>query len=380
MNVIEMLKSQIDGPVGKQIAETSGASETDVKKVAAVGLPGLLAGLGSMASKKEGAGKLADTIGGMDLGSLGNLAGMLKPGASQQGGGMLGGLLGNNVVDGLANTISKATGVNVTIVKTILGYLAPMILSAIAGGSGGGKPNAAGITKFMDDQRTNISAALPAGFSLPNIPGIGDLGSVASNVGNVAANLPKVPSGGLGLLMLPLLLIAAIGIGIAWYIYNSRPAVNDSNMPTSNSNAQLDASAAIEQSKQVTADVQSKLDELTAKTKEAMSSPLAANLLSSGMDTVLGKLSDKLGTISDAPSAEAALPDLKDVAGKLDGFAKTYAMLPDSGKAGIVNLVKAQLEKINPLLDKITAIPGVGDTVKEVIEQIKSKLVALIGA
>lgn len=45
----------------------------------------------------------------------------------------------------------------------------------------------------------------------------------------------------------------------------------------------------------------------------------------------------------------------------------------------LAGLMKGQLEKLNPILDKIHAIPGIGDAVKQILNQIKEKLVGLAG-
>jgi hypothetical protein len=89
-------------------------------------------------------------------------------------------------------------------------------------------------------------------------------------------------------------------------------------------------------------------------------------------------LSGKLGEIVDATGAEKILPELQEYATKLDGLSKSVTALPAEGKTAIVDLIKPQLEKLNPILEKFTGISGLGEAVLQVIEQIKDKLKALI--
>ena len=85
-------------------------------------------------------------------------------------------------------------------------------------------------------------------------------------------------------------------------------------------------------------------------------------------------LTGKLGNITSAAGAEELLPDLKGYSSKLDSLSKTMIALPAEGKTMITELIKSQMDKINPILEKITGIPDIGETVLKVIEQIKDKL------
>ncbi len=70
MNIVDLIKDQLGGEVSKSLGGLTGIGEGDLSKILSSALPGLLSGLGSMASSKSGAGKIADAIGGLDSGRL----------------------------------------------------------------------------------------------------------------------------------------------------------------------------------------------------------------------------------------------------------------------------------------------------------------------
>ena len=77
MNLVDLIKQQLVGEVGKKFGSMTGMGDADLQKTVGAAIPGLLSGLGAVASTKQGAGKIADAIGGMDSSLFGNLAGML---------------------------------------------------------------------------------------------------------------------------------------------------------------------------------------------------------------------------------------------------------------------------------------------------------------
>lgn len=365
MNLVDMLRGQLAGEVGKKLSGMMGASESDFGKIVGAGLPSVLSGLGTMASSKGGADRLAQAIGGMDSSGFGDLGKMLGSSAMGSGGSLLSGLLGGGVVDGLAGVIAKFTGINVTMIKTALGYLAPMILASIGASFKGEKPTAAGITKLFDDQKQNISAAMPAGLSLNSIPGLQALSGAASSA---ARNLPTPADAGdgLGKFLVPAAVIAAL-IAAAVFFMNSKPKVDEVNKMKD---------GVVDTAKDMT----KKGSDAMAADADGLKKELPnLDTLKSGLTGTMDGLFSKLEGITDAAGAEAALPALKETIGKMEGFSTGLSALPAEGKSMIGGLVKAQLDKLNPIIEKLTAIPGIGDTFQQLLEQLKQKLVAMVG-
>ncbi len=345
---------------------------------------------------------------------------MLGGSAGKQGGNILGNLFGGTVVDGMSSTISKFTGINATIVKSVLGYLAPLVLGAVAKSFGGSKIDGPAIANLFASQKSNISAALPKGFSLDSIQGFASLGS-ASGSPSAPSPASAPTSGGGGKLALLAIALAAL-IGLYFYWDKAQKAAKDlkdkaseaaSTVATEGEKMAADATAqakdtaasamktvgdaaktaeeAVEGAKEKAAEtmkaaadsvgdaaksVADKATEMKEKAAEAVTAGMDA--LKGDFTSMLDGLTGKLGKISDAAGAEEVLPDLEGYASKLDGMFKSASALPAEGKSMLVALVKSQIEKLNPIFDKLTNMPGIGDAFKSIIEQIKTKLTGFL--
>ncbi len=94
---------------------------------------------------------------------------------------------------------------------------------------------------------------------------------------------------------------------------------------------------------------------------------------------MFGSATSSLESITDAESASAALPALTEAGSKLDGLSETFGKLPDAARGPLAGIVSEGLAKFQPIVDKVMALPGVGDILKPVIEPIMEKLAAMAG-
>ena len=94
------------------------------------------------------------------------------------------------------------------------------------------------------------------------------------------------------------------------------------------------------------------------------------------MTGLFGKLTDSFKGITDVPSAEAAVPGLKDLAGILEGYKATADKLPEAGKATVKEMVGTNLGTLQPIIDTVLAIPGVGDILRPIVEPMLKTLSA----
>ncbi len=95
---------------------------------------------------------------------------------------------------------------------------------------------------------------------------------------------------------------------------------------------------------------------------------------STELTDTFSKLTEALSGVKDAASAEAALPKLQDLEGKLASAKTTAKELGDAGRTAIKTLVIAAEAKLKVLVDKALAIPGVGEKMKTVVNSIMVKL------
>ena len=89
---------------------------------------------------------------------------------------------------------------------------------------------------------------------------------------------------------------------------------------------------------------------------------------------VVDRVSGALSGITDAASAEAALPTLNEVRTKLDDLTATVEQLPAEARTTLAGVVSGMLPKLQTLVDQVSGIEGVGEVVKPAVEPIMAKL------
>jgi len=99
--------------------------------------------------------------------------------------------------------------------------------------------------------------------------------------------------------------------------------------------------------------------------------------LANQVNSSMGTLRSVLPTITDAASAQAALPKLRDAATQLNDVGNAATKLSPEGKSALAKLIAAAMPTINQMCDKVLATPGVGDIAKPTIDELRGKLDAL---
>jgi hypothetical protein len=137
MNLIELiLKQLLSGDMLGNLAGELGASTEDAKKAISASVPAMLSGIGSLASKPEGADKLwtaleqVDDSAVRDFGSM--LTGAHKDALAQSGTSILESLVGKRMLGSLVDGLGGFLGGKTTLVTRLLPMLAPMVLGLIS--------------------------------------------------------------------------------------------------------------------------------------------------------------------------------------------------------------------------------------------------------
>ena len=401
MNIVDLVKDQLTSQVLGSLGSLVGTNEAQTKAASAAAIPAMLGGLAKLAGTSQGAGQLASALGGLDLGMLGNLAGVLGGSnaskMADKGGSLLGTLFGNSATSMIVETLASFLGIKGGIARSMLSYLAPVVLGTVAKQltSSGKSIDASGIQSLFADQSRNIQSALPAGLSL------GDFGSIAKAVTSATSGGAshsshashghverKQESSGFPS-WLPWLALPLIAIG-AFLLMNkdkgAKPAdkgavvVNQTEMMKKMAEAQKSGEALAGKAAEKVADagaeaVKTTTDAVAAVVEKATD---AIDLTAFGGDMtgLFGKLTDSFKGITDVPSAEAAVPGLKDLAGILEGYKATADKLPEAGKATVKEMVGTNLGTLQPIIDTVLAIPGVGDILRPIVEPMLKTLSA----
>ena len=401
MNIVDLVKDQLTSQVLGSLGSLVGTNEAQTKAASAAAVPAMLGGLAKLAGTSQGAGQLASALGGLDLGMLGNLAGVLGGSnaskMADKGGSLLGTLFGNSATSMIVETLASFLGIKGGIARSMLSYLAPVVLGTVAKQltSSGKSIDAAGIQSLFADQSRNIQSALPAGLSL------GDFGSIAKSVTSATSGGAshsshashghverKQESSGfpswLPWLALPLIALAAFLLmnkdkGVK-PVEKNVPVANQTEMMKKMAESQKTGEALAEKAAVKVADagaeaVKTTTDAVAAVVEKATDA-IDMTAFGGDMTGLFGKLTDSFKGITDVPSAEAAVPGLKDLAGILEGYKATADKLPEAGKATVKEMVGTNLGTLQPIIDTVLAIPGVGDILRPIVEPMLKTLSA----
>lgn len=398
-NIVDLVKDQVGDQLIGVLSGALGAGTDQTNGALAGALPSLLSGITNAASTPKGAVDLFNAAQEQDnnmLGDIGNLLGGDKAHEiSNSGNSLLSNLLGEGALGQLAGVVASVAGVSRGNSNSLLGMLAPIIIGVIKNKVMEGGLNAGSLSNLLSDQKDNINAAMPQGFS-DQLQSAGFFDSItpdalaSTNTGTSSAAPSPAPnaaaspapeaitekSGG-GIMKWALPLVAILGIGWFGMQYMNQQAADKAT-----AQAEAAAQAAADQAEalklQAEEAKQQAADALNAA-QEAMPAGVDLGKISGGLEGVFGSAGDALSGISDLESAKSAIPSLEDAAGKLSGLNDIIVRLPDAAKGPIASIVQNGMGTIQPLIDKVSAIPGVGAIIEPVIAPIVEMLNGLAG-
>ena len=366
MNITDLITSQLMSPdvLGK-LSGLIGANESQTKTATSAAVPALLNVFGKMASTNSGADQLAKAMGGLDLGMLGNLAGALggsqASGLGSMGGSLLTSLLGGgNNLSSLVGTIASFAGMQPGIMKTLLTYLAPMVLGMVAK-QFTGKPDASSVSRLFSEQSNNIRGALPKGLSL------GDFGSASGRPSEPArhgGHSPEPQSAGLPGWLLPLLALGALSLGL--YIWNQNKAANEVRP------------VAVAETEEKVGPVTVKETEIVAtKSKEIIDTVvdqisidpkfLEAIRVGKNATDLFGGLTSVLKGVTNEETARLAVPELEKLAPMLTSLEEEAGRLPVEEKPAFTDFIGKNLGLLSKMIDTAMSLPGVKDLLGPVV-------------
>lgn len=232
INIVDLVKGYATNEIVSKASSFLGESEGGVSKAVSGLIPSLLGGLmGKATASEAGAEEIfqsakAANDGGF-LGNLGSLFGnadILSKGTS-----LFSSLFGgksNSIID----AISSFAGIKSSSSGSLISMLLPLITGVLGKQMSDNNLGASGLASFLGGQKANIQSALPAGLgSIGSLLGLGNLGSeareavsevkeTATSAYNYAEDKAEAASGGGMKWLLPLLLLAALALGL-WYFF-----------------------------------------------------------------------------------------------------------------------------------------------------------------
>lgn len=391
-NLVDLVKGQLGGAALGQLGALLGEDSNKTESALGAAIPGLLSGLTSSA-KADGGASLFNAVKDSDDSLLDNIGGMLTGGNSSsimsQGSGILGSLLGNGAMGGLASAVAGLSGIGGKSSSGLMGILAPIVLGMIKrklfGGGGGFNQNAGGLLSLLDSQKSNIDSAMPAGFAdqlkssgfmdqIGNLGGgvadaagsavnaagdavSGAAGTVGNVAGDAAAGVGNAAASGGGFLkkFLPIAIIAALAL-FAWKFITGNKEVE---MPD------------------VAGQVSGAADSATAAVSGAIPSIDVDGVdVGSAFGDVFSSASSTVAGITDVDSAKAALPAFGDITTKVDDLSGIWDKVPEAGRGALSGMIGDNVGTLTSGLETVQKIPGVGDVIGPVAGPLLEKLMA----
>ena len=364
VNLVSLIMQFLTPDMIGRIASVLGLDRTNTQTAIGAAIPGLLAGLSGVAAQPGGAQKLVDTV-RQQTGALGSFANMI--GASGQssliekGSQILSSLLGGRDQTALAGAVSKYAGLGQNASGSLLGMLAPIVMGTIGQQQGTRSLDAGAIASLLSSQKDNIAAALPAGFA--NLLGgtglLDSLGGAARTAAAAASQTASVTTSAARAIgdtgqraagaaaavslnwlywLIPLLAILAVLI----YLF-AKPA------------------------------------EQVAQQGVTAVQGLTVGGLDIGKQVTdsISNLRTTLAGITDASSAQAALPKLREVTAQIDRVDGLLGQLSPEQRKVLAGVVNPLMPSLNQLFDKVLAIPGVAELLKPTIDALRVKLAML---
>jgi hypothetical protein len=357
MNLVDLVKDQLTGQVLGSLSSLVGASEADTRKATSAAVPALLGGLAKLASSQGGANQITSALGGLDLGQLGNLAGMLGGSnasrMADQGGSLLGSLFGASATGKMVETLAGFLGMKPGMARSLLAYLAPIVLGMIAK-QFGGRPDAAGLQRLFSEQSSNIKNALPAGLSL------GDFGTGSTQPAAKGRDT-REPARSPFPAWLPLVLLPLLAFG-AWYMMNldkERKALVIEE-EVKEGPVTIDRTTVIEREGK-------KLEEAVVETISIDPKFVEAIRLSKNATELFGGLTSVLKGVTNEDTARLAIPELEKLAPVLSGVQSEAEKLGAEEKSAFGQFVSKNLGLLQKVIDAAMTIPGVKDLLGPVV-------------
>jgi hypothetical protein len=128
--------------------------------------------------------------------------------------------------------------------------------------------------------------------------------------------------------------------------------------------------------KEAAGDIGGGVSGMMDKATEALSGVEGGSEMLKQVTDLFATATKTLGGVKDADSATAALPDLGKLTEGFGGMTEVFSKLPDAAKVAVSGVFQSSLGQLQPIIDKVMAIPGVEAILKPAIDALMSKLEA----
>jgi hypothetical protein len=375
-NLVSVVMQFLTPDMIAKIASALGLDRSVAQKAIGGAVPALLAGLADLASNPHGARQLSNTLAQQQPGSLDNLKSLIGGSGqntlAETGSSMLSDLFGGGMLDTMAQSIGKFAGLDAGAGKSIVGMLGPVVLGALGQQQRNASLDASGLASLLGSQKDQIAAAIPSGLA-DQLSAAGLLDTAAGGLRSGAAAASAAGSRIAGASQRtvagasraahattsaassqwPYWLGALVVVGgLAWLALGRQAGETVAELPRPAATQPATGTVGMAPS------------DLT----------IGGVNLANQVNSSVGALRSVLPTITDAASAQAALPKLREATAQLNEVSNLATKLTPEGKSALARLIAAATPTINQMCDKVLATPGVGDIAKPAIDEFRGKL------
>jgi hypothetical protein len=357
-NVMDMIQGSLTSENIGAVAGALGMDNDIIKKGLGAAMPAVLGGLLGAAKTPQGRQTLDSALASADTDMLGNLGNLLSGDGSSSmislGSKLLTDFMGDQNTGALGGALASGLGISKESSGSLLGLAAPMVMSMLAGKKKSEGLDTGGLISSLMDQKGLIAKAIPDGIGkqlagsgiLDDI--MGDAGAaVASASASVqsAANVAQDTAAKSGSPLRWVIWVVVI-LAILYFV---------SNM--------LGGDRSGDRTSMVGA------EEMT----------VAGVNLGDAVTNIFDDLGTALGSITDASSARAALPDLNQVQDKLGTVERAAASLSPAGKSALAGAIRSATPAIEKTANKLLGDSAIAPIVKPALDDIMRKLSAIAG-
>jgi hypothetical protein len=379
-NLVSLVEQFLTPDVISRIASALGLDRNNVQSAIAAAVPALLAAFTGAATRPGGAQSLINGIKQQSglLDGFSNMIGgggqsSLQSSLADKGATLLSSAIGGQDQSALAGAVAKFAGIGQNKGGSLLAMLTPLVMGVIGKQFAGRNLDAGSLTSLLSSQKDQIAQALPGGFG-KLLAGTGLLdslggaaGSAAAMAGQTARDATRAATAGAdqaasyaaatarsaagaaavpawAYWVVPLVVVA----GLAWYLL-------------------------------------SQLGGPTVQQTTQLQTPEIPSVMVGGVD-VGRQLRDNLATlrtslqgINGVGSARAAIPTLQAATGEVDRFNGMLGQLWADQRTAIAGALTPVMASLNQLLDKVLALPGVGEVLKPTVDTLRIRLADLPG-
>lgn len=368
INLVSSIMQSLSPEIVAKIASMLGVNPTLAQQAIGVAVPALLRSFAGVASNPDGADRLSTAL-SRQAGALDQLK-QTASGSDQRsfidrGLQMLAGLLGRNGVNTLASAISTNAGIDASAGTSLLGMLGPVVAGVLGQQQKASGFDANGLASLLTSQKGAITAAMPQGMA-SQLGGLFEsfdgqrrdraatVSTAADRFGGMTEDTVAGASQAARVTAdrssssLPYWLagIAALLLALGGF-YLLRENTRVAEQPTKSS------------------------------TVGAAPTNVTAAELTNQFSSLVGTLKTDLQTITDQPSAQAAMPKLQQANDQLDRIDQLASRLPLAAQNELAAQVSTALPALNEICDRILAIPGVATVAKPTIDALRAKLDAI---